>query len=99
QFIGPPFTSLDVFLEFLVYRAQAQPDRPIVVILDEVPYLAEVDPGLLTTLQIWWDQNKQYRNLKVFLCGSYVAFMERQVLDANAPLFNRRTRAMKLEPF
>jgi hypothetical protein len=34
----------------------------------------------------------------VFLAGSYLSYMERQVLDERAPLYNRRTGAMKLEP-
>jgi AAA+ ATPase superfamily predicted ATPase len=70
----------------------------VIAVLDEVPYLADVDPGLLTGLQHWWDDNKHRPNLKLFLSGSYLSFMERQVLDVNAPLYNRRTGAMKLEP-
>ena len=81
------------------HRAAARPQEPVVAILDEIPYLADVDRGALTVLQNWWDENKRLVNLKLFLCGSYVAFMERQVLDANAPLYNRRTRSMKLESF
>jgi hypothetical protein len=96
-FLGQPFESFGVFLGFLAHQAREQ-DEPVVVVIDELPYLADVDPGLLTVIQNWWDANKTLPNLKVFLAGSYVAFMERQVLDANAPLYNRRTGAMRLEP-
>ncbi len=101
-FLGQPFASVPVFLDFLVHQAAEREavgnPVPVVVVIDELPYLADVDAGLLTTLQHWWDANKRRPNLKVFLAGSYVAFMERQVLDSNAPLYNRRTGALKLEP-
>jgi AAA+ ATPase superfamily predicted ATPase len=70
----------------------------VAVVLDELPYLADAELGLLTVLQHWWDAHKRRPNLKLFLAGSYVSFMERQVLDVSAPLYNRRTAAMRLEP-
>jgi AAA+ ATPase superfamily predicted ATPase len=100
-FLGQPFSSVSVFLEFLAHRAaeaQRTGGPPVVVVIDELPYMVDVDPGLLTELQHWWDANKRRPNVKLFLAGSYLAFMERQVLDSNAPLYNRRTGAMKLEP-
>ncbi len=101
-FLPQPFASTSVFLEALVYEADARATRgdaePVCVVIDELPYLADVDTGLLTVLQHFWDDTKRRSNLKLFLCGSYLAFMERQVLDESAPLYNRRTGAMKLEP-
>jgi AAA+ ATPase superfamily predicted ATPase len=100
-FLPQPFADFSVFLDFLAHRAseqQAHGGPPVVAVIDELPYIADVEPGLLTEIQHWWDDNKRRPNLKLFLAGSYVAFMERQVLDVNAPLYNRRTGAMKLEP-
>lgn len=102
EFLAQPFSSVPVFLDFIVHLAEqreaAADPAPVCVVLDELPYLADVEPGLLTTLQHWWDAHKRRTNLKLFLAGSHTSFMERQVLDANAPLYNRRTAAMKLEP-
>ena len=101
-FLPQPFASTSVFLEALAYEAEAREQRgdatPVCAVIDELPYLADVDPGLITVLQHFWDDNKRRPNLKLFLCGSYLSFMERQVLDEQAPLYNRRTGAMKLEP-
>jgi AAA+ ATPase superfamily predicted ATPase len=101
-FLGQAFASVSVFLDFLAHlageRQAANDPEPVAVVLDELPYLADVEPGLLTVLQHWWDANKRRPNLKLFIAGSYLAFMERQVLDARAPLYNRRTAAMRLEP-
>lgn len=101
-FLLQPFASTSVFLEALVYEADARKVRgekePVCVMIDELPYLADADPGLLTVLQHFWDDTKRCGNLKLFLCGSYLAFMERQVMDESVPLYNRRTGAMKLTP-
>ena len=101
-FLPQSFASTSVFLEALTYAAEEREKRgdsaPVCAVIDELPYLADVDAGLLTVLQHWWDDNKRRPNLKIFLAGSYLSFMERQVLDENAPLYNRRTGAMKLEP-
>ena len=97
-FLTQPFASLQAFLEFLVHQASRRPKGKVALVIDELPYLADVEPGLLTMLQHWWDAHKRQPDLKIFLAGSYLSFMERQVLDHNAPLYNRRTGAMRLEP-
>ena len=101
-FLPQPFASFAAFLEGIAYEAEAWQTRgeaaPVCIVIDELPYLVDVEPGVLTVLQHWWDANKRRTNLKLFLAGSYVSFMERQVLDVNAPLYNRRTGAMLLEP-
>jgi uncharacterized protein len=98
EFVPAMFTSVEDFLRFLAELARRHPAEPVVAIIDELPYLADVDPGLLTVLQHWWDRSKGLANLKLFLAGSYVGFMERQVLGASAPLYNPRTGQLKLEP-
>ncbi|HET6384369.1 MAG TPA: ATP-binding protein [Armatimonadota bacterium] len=101
QFIPQPFASLTIFLDWIRHVAEERlktgSPAPVVVVIDELPYLAEVDHGLLTVLQHWWDANRKQANIKLFLSGSYLAFMERRVLDVSAPLYNRRTGAMKLD--
>jgi len=102
DFIPQSFETTDVFLRFVAHKAaQAAPhgaSEPIVLVIDELPYLAAEDPGFLTSLQHWWDDHKRLATIKVFMTGSYVAFMERSVLDVNAPLYNRRTCSLRLMP-
>ena len=96
-FLPQAFTDFSVFLNFLSHRAETH-EGPVIAVIDELPYLADADPGLLTVIQHWWDANKRRPNIKLFFAGSYVAFMERKVLDINAPLYNRRTGQMMLLP-
>ncbi len=102
MFLPQPFASTTVFLEALAYEAESRErsgdPTPVCAVIDELPYLADVDAALLTVLQHFWDDNKRQPNLKRFLYGSYLSFIEWEVLDANAPLYNRRTGAIKIEP-
>lgn len=92
--------STDEFLEVLAGFARAAGRRPFVAVLDEVPYLARVDAGLLTALQKWWNEQKRagVKNLKVFLLGSNVSWMEREALSQAAPLYSIRTANLRVDP-
>jgi len=74
--------------------------RRLVLALDEFQWSAQAAAGLPSILQELWDR-KWRRNGKVLviLCGSYVGFMEREVLGKQSPLFGRRTGQIKLAPF
>ena len=68
-----------------------------ILILDELPYAAESDPGMLSALQHAWDQYFQHSNLIIVLCGSHVRVME-TLLSRQSPLFGRMTAQWHLEP-
>jgi len=92
---GAEFPSWEQALRFCARRAQ---EKPLAVILDEFQYLAGADPALLSVLQRLWDSELQNSRLALVLCGSYVSFMERQVLGAANPLYGRRTEQLLLAP-
>jgi hypothetical protein len=75
-------------------------DGKLVVALDEFQWMAGASPELPSVLQALWDRrwSKSGRVLLI-LCGSYVGFMEREVLGPNSPLFGRRTAQIQLKPF
>lgn len=68
-----------------------------IVILDEVPYMAEADPSTLSALQHAWDQHFQDSNIVIVLCGSQVKVME-SLQFHQSPLFGRLTGQWLLEP-
>lgn len=92
----PNFTSWEMALSYIADRQQAQ---PLVLVLDEFPYLAAINPGLLSVLQHLIDHRLKESKLFLILCGSYVSFMEKQVLGEQSPLFGRRTAQLRLQPF
>ena len=80
--------------------AAAHPGSKLVLALDEFQWIAEASPGLLSALQHCWDREwKQSGSVVLLLCGSYLGFMEREVLGKASPLFGRRTAQIHLQPF
>ena len=72
----------------------------LLIALDEFQWSAESSPELPSVLQEAWDRRWQKSGgIMLILCGSYVGFMEREVLGKKSPLFGRRTAQMLLRPF
>src|SRR5688572_4730609 len=84
----------DAALGYLLARAR---NEPLLVVLDEFPYLCESDPSLPSTLQARWDHRGDSQ-LSVILAGSHVGLME-QLVAADAPLFGRADAHLRLAPF
>jgi AAA+ ATPase superfamily predicted ATPase len=68
-----------------------------ILILDELPYTAEADPAMLSSLQHAWDHLFKNSNLILVLCGSHVHTME-TLLSRQSPLFGRMTGQWHLQP-
>jgi AAA+ ATPase superfamily predicted ATPase len=70
------------------------------LVLDEFQWMVEASPELPSVLQELWDRRwRDSGRLLLVLCGSYVGFMEREVLGERSPLFGRRTAQIHLKPF
>lgn len=72
----------------------------LVLALDQFQWIVQTSPGLISDLQQCWDQVwKRTGGVMLLLCGSYLGFMERDVLGKASPLFGRRTAQIHLRPF
>lgn len=72
----------------------------LVLALDEFQWMVKASPELPGVLQELWDRSwKRSGKVLLILCGSYVGFMEREVLGKQSPLFGRRTAQILLRPF
>ena len=91
-----PFSDFEKAFQYI---GQRQKHDRLVLVLDEFPYLAECNPALLSMIQHLIDHQLQDTKLYIILCGSYMGFMEKEVLSAKSPLFGRRTGQMKLKTF
>ena len=82
-----------------VFERWRAPQKCILA-LDEFQWIAAASPELPSTLQELWDRHwSKAQNVLLILCGSYVGFMEREVLGRKSPLFGRRTAQILLRPF
>jgi hypothetical protein len=68
--------------------ASALPDSPAIVVLDELPWLAEQDPLFDGALQTAWDRLLAGRPLLLLLLGSDLHMMER-LTSYDQPFFGR----------
>lgn len=73
--------------------------QKLVVALDEFQWMAAASPELPSVLQECWDRRWRKGRILLILCGSYLGFMEREVLGKKSPLFGRRTAQILLRPF
>ena len=80
---------------FFTYLAGKSGER-LVVVIDEVQYLAKAERGFLSTLQKYWDLYLANTKIMLILCGSLVSFME-GILSAKSPIYGRRTGAWKVD--
>jgi AAA+ ATPase superfamily predicted ATPase len=72
----------------------------LVLALDEFQWTVEASPELPSLLQELWDTRwKSSGKVMLCLCGSFIGFMEREVLGEKSPLFGRRTAQIHLKPF
>ena len=84
-------------LELIVEHASR--GRKLVLALDEFQWMAQVSLELPSILQELWDREwKSSGKVFLILCGSFVGFMEREVLGRKSPLFGRRSAQIHLGP-
>lgn len=76
---------------------EVDPARPAILVIDELPYLAEFDSGFTADLQMAWDQTLERAPVLLICVGSDVRMMERMV-EERSPLFGRPTKEMRVAP-
>jgi hypothetical protein len=90
-----PPPGWDSLLRYIVTLAEKS---KIVLVLDEFPYLCSSEPALPSVLQRIWDEVGKDSELSLILCGSFISFMEREVLGHKSPLYGRRTGQLLVYP-
>jgi AAA+ ATPase superfamily predicted ATPase len=81
-------------------RAAAQgatAEAPAILVLDELPYLVEHDPGFAADLQKAWDRTLERAPVLVICIGSDVRMMDELVRE-RAPLHGRPTLELHVMP-
>ncbi|WP_099210047.1 ATP-binding protein [Thermococcus henrietii] len=98
EYFNDPFlreNPLQSWKAFFTYLAGKSGER-LVVVIDEVQYVAKAHREFLSVLQKYWDLHLSKTKIMLVLCGSLVSFME-GILSAKSPIYGRRTGAWKVE--
>ncbi len=91
-----PFSKWgDLFL----YLHKKIVDKKLVFVIDEFPYLVDVNKSIVSIIQKYWDEYLGNTPLYLVLCGSSISMMEKSTLSQKSPLYGRRTGQWKLKPF
>lgn len=77
--------------------AKAIGSHKAIVILDELPYVLEEDPGFASYLQAAWDHQFKQTQVRLFLSGSHIGMMTRLV-EYQAALYGRFTAQLPVQP-
>ncbi|MGH3613801.1 MAG: ATP-binding protein [Pseudonocardia sp.] len=83
---GLRFTTWEPAFEWIARTASS--NDPVVVVLDELPYLTATDPSFESVLQRVWDHTVQGRPVLLVVVGSDLATME-AVSSYDRPLYGR----------
>lgn len=73
------------------------PARPAILVIDELPYLTEFDPGFSADLQLAWDRALERTPVLLICVGSDVRTME-TLVEERSPLYGRPTSEMHVAP-
>jgi len=92
-FAAATYPDWAAFLETWCARAPAD----AWLVIDELPYLVQVDPALPSILQRLLD-TPHARPLRLVVCGSSQRMMHGLVLDETAPLYGRAAEIIKVTP-
>jgi len=91
---GGGFSSWEAALRFFAAVAREQ---PLVVVLDEVPYLTASTQGFASVVQAVWDHLPAGTRLTLVLCGSAIGMME-AMIGAGGALRGRPRLTLRLSP-
>lgn len=90
-------TAFDMLSDYLTSLKRK---KPMVVFLDELPWLHTPKSGFLAAFGHWWNTYaSRTSNLKVVICGSAASWMIRHIFNDRGGLHNRVTERIRLKPF
>ena len=86
------------WLEVFLYLKTKTITEPLILAIDEYPYLVENDKSTSSLFQKGWDEYLKNTKIFLILSGSSIAMMESETLNQSAPLFGRRTGQILVDP-
>ena len=95
-----PKDWFDAFAQLREYLMSLGGNKPIVVFLDELPWMDTPKSRFIKAFEYFWNSYGATNNrLKFIVCGSATTWMRENVLSDKGGLYNRTTRSIYLAPF
>lgn len=99
KFPSQYINTFDSFEKAILYLSEQSKEQRLVLVIDEFQYWAYQNRGIISTLQNLIDHYLKESKIFLIICGSYISFMENEILVYKSPLYGRRTAQFKIEPF
>lgn len=91
--------NFDEWSDVFTYISKKTTDERLVIVLDELPYIALSNPSFLSMLQNSIDHELLNKNILLILCGSSISFMENELVAHKSPIYGRKTGQLEIKPF
>ncbi|ONN27462.1 ATPase [Thermosipho affectus] len=92
-------SSFRTWEEAFNFLGERSKEKRLVVVIDEFQYLVNSNKSIPSILQKLIDHHLKNTKLFLIICGSYVSFMEKEVLGYESPLYGRRTAQFEITTF
>lgn len=90
----------DAFAQLREYLESLGGSKPIVVFLDELPWMDTQKSRFVKAFEYFWNSWGATNNrLKMVVCGSATTWMRENIISDKGGLYNRTTRSIYLAPF
>lgn len=90
--------SFEYWEDIFKFIASRTTNEKLIIVIDELPYLAIGNSSFLSILQNVIDHHLLDRQVMLVLCGSSISFMENELVAHKSPIYGRKTAQMKLLP-
>jgi uncharacterized protein len=100
--VKSPSNWLEAFFMLAKFLDKQPKGKKIVVLLDELPWLAAHKSGIIMGLSWFWNswaEWHRHNKVVVVICGSAVSWMEEKVVNDRGGLHNRITERVFVDPF
>lgn len=90
----------DAFAQLREYLGSIGGTKPIVVFLDELPWMDTQKSRFVKAFEYFWNSwGSTNKRLKLIVCGSATTWMRENVISDKGGLYNRTTCSIYLAPF
>jgi AAA+ ATPase superfamily predicted ATPase len=93
------FGKLSKFEELFEYLLEIAKTKTFTLIIDEFQEFFKINSSIYSSIQKYWDLNKDKTNMHFIACGSVYTLMKKIYEDNKEPLFGRADFKIDLKPF
>lgn len=87
----------EIFVLLSKYLQERYGDKPVVVLLDELQWMAGGRTKLVSSLKYAWDNHLKHQRVHLILCGSVCSFLVKKVIQSRS-LYGRIHLEINLQP-